>query len=396
MRPEKIKPHCRPGRRRVLAEEKIATFSQAPRFIVYNPTIMNPIRIKLLLGVAAVLFVMLVWHFISGWGLVTVHVADQPLSKVIRSIERQGGIKIVTNADLTAPVSMDVDRVPPVEAVDVLASWFDGNWSVSYAAGPTKPDVIAAVSALQEGGRRGGGDSDFARFGGGRGGPGDWGGGGGDTVIDVRKVAWKVSPSDKPELQSYLDQLSQKTGLSIIVPQTWNPPVATPPKGGEAADAIRSLVKSAKGQYEEVFVLRVQTEQVADNGPGGPVGGGDRGPRTDGGFGGGPGGGGRGNFHPEWAQEREDARLALLPVAEREQVKRDRDQMRATFEKIRALPEAERRAAVEKIMEDPAVQERMLQRMMTNDAKRSPEKRAERFRQYLERKQQAKQAKSSN
>lgn len=353
---------------------------------------MNPNRFKLLLGVAAVLFVLLVWHVISGWGLVTIHVADEPLSKVIRSIESQGGIKIVTNADLTAPVSMDVDRVPPVEAVDTLAAWFDGNWSVSYAAGPTRPDVIAAVSALQEGGRRDGGDSDFARFGGGGfggGGPGGWGAGG-DMVIDARTVAWKVSPSDKPELQAYLNQLAQKTGVSVIVPQTWNPSVSKPPKGGEAGSAVRSLVKSASGEFEEVFVLRVQTGQVADSGPDGD--GGNRGPRTDGGFGG-PGGGRR-DFNPEWAREREEARLALLPAAEREQVRKERDEMRATFEKIRALPEAERRVAFEKLMEDPVMQERMQQRMMSRDAQRSPEKRAERFRQYIERKQEAK-AKSS-
>ncbi len=348
---------------------------------------MSPNRFKILVGVAAVLFVMLIWHWISGWGLVTVHADNQPLAKIIRSIERQGGIKIVTNADLTAPVTMDVDRVPPVVAVDTLSAWLDGNWTVSYAAGPTKSDVIAAVTALQEGGRNS--SPDFARFGGGFGGGGGFGPGGSDTVIDVRRVEWKVSPSDAPQLQAYLSQLSQKTGLSAIVPQGWNPALASPPKGGPAGKAMEGLVSAAKGQVQEVFVLRVQNDEpVADTGGGGS----DRGPRTDGGYGGGggPPGGGRGGFNPEWMAEREQARIALLPAAEREQAKKDFDAMRDMWQKIRALPEAERRAAMQKIMEDPAMQERMMNRMMSNDAKRSPEKRAERFRQYIERKQQMK------
>jgi len=339
---------------------------------------MNPTRFKILLGVAAVLLAMLAWNWISGWGLVTVHASSQPLTKVISSIERQGGIKIITNADLTTAIDMDVDRVPAVDAVDVLAARLDGNWNVTYVVGPQKSDIIAGITALGQGDRR---DADFARFGGG-------GFGGGmemsDTVIDVRRVSWKVSPSDKPEFQAYLDQMAQKTGAAAIAPRTWNPTLSSPPSGGKVASAVKQLVGEAKGQVEEVFVIRVRTEdptRTADAG-------GDRGGPPDGGFGGGPGG--RGNFNPQWAEERTEARLAQLPPAEREQVRQDFNEMRATFDRIRALPEAERRAEMEKIFNNPAFQDRMVERQMSRDAKRSPEKRAERFRQYIERKQQMK------
>ena len=133
---------------------------------------MSPTRLKILFGVAGVLLAFLIWNWISGWGLVTVHAQSQPLSKIIQSIERQGGIKIVTNADLGTPTTMDVDRVPPAEAVDVLAAWLDGNWSVGYAVGPQKVDVAAGIAALQDGERR---DPNFARFG--------FGGFGGDGVF---------------------------------------------------------------------------------------------------------------------------------------------------------------------------------------------------------------------
>jgi hypothetical protein len=344
---------------------------------------MNPTRFKILLGVAAVLFVMMVWHWIAGWGLVTVHASSQPLAKVISSIEHQGGIKIVTNADLTFPVNMDVDRVPPADAVDALASWMDGNWSVAYVTGPQKSDVINGIGALQQGDRR---NADFAQFGGGGFGGGmDFGG----SVVDVRRVSWKVSPSDKSDFQSYVNQMAQKTGAAVVAPRSWNPTLAAPPKGGQVAAAIRELVHSANGQVEEVFLIRVRNEDPTATADGG----GDRGgpQRPDGGF----NGGDRRDFNPQWIEERTEARLAVLPTAEREQAKKDFDEMRANWQRIRALPEAERRAEMQKMFENPAFQERMVERQMSQDAKRSPESRANRYRQYIERKQQMKSKSSS-
>ncbi len=305
---------------------------------------MSPNRMKVLLGVAGVLVALLVWNWIAGWGLVTVHVQTKPLSEVIRSIERQGGIKIVTNANVTTPVSMDVDRVPAAEAVDVLAARLDGSWNVGYVAGPTKADVAAGIAGISQGER----NRDFRTFG-----LGGFGGGGGmdvtDAAIDARRVVWKVSASDTPQLQSWLDQLSQKTGLIAMVPRGWDPTVPKTPSGGSAASAMRGIIKSVKGQYQEVFILHVNQERVADAGPG-P----ERASRSEGGFGDGqrPGGGqgwnggGRQDFHPEWIAERAEARIALLPKGEQGQAKTDFDEMRATFEKIRSLPDAQRAAAM--------------------------------------------------
>jgi hypothetical protein len=342
---------------------------------------MNPTRFKIMLGVAAVLLAMLVWNWIAGWGLVTVHASDQPLAKIISSIERQGGIKIVTNADLTSAVSMDVDRVPVGDAVDVLAARLDGNWNVTYVAGAQKSDIVAGIGALQEGNRR---NADFAQFGG-----GGFGGGMdvGDTVIDVRRISWKVSPSDKQDLQSYLDQVAQKTGAVALAPRSWNPSLTATPKGGKVGSAIPDLVHQVHGQVEEIYVIHVRTEDPNRTAEAG----GDRGGpgRPDGGFGGGGGPGGRGNFNPQWAQERMDARLAQLPADQREQVKKDFSEMRANWERIRALPEAERRAEMEKIFNSPVFQERMSDRQAARDERSGPQRRAERARQYIQRKQAA-------
>jgi hypothetical protein len=345
---------------------------------------MNPNRFKLMLGAAVVLVALFVWNWISGWGLVTVHAYSQPLAKVVSSIERQGGIRIVTNAPTDAVVSMDVERVPAVEAVDMLAARMDGNWSIGYVAGPTKVDVSAAIDSLAAGGR----NNDFRSFRS-RGGGFD---GMADIPIDSRLVAWKVSPSENMQLQSYLDQLSQKTGLMVMVPQAWNPDLPKPPSDAKAGSALRAMVGAVKGKSEEVFVIRVSNFNPT-------AGQTDNAPRTDGGFGGGQrdgnaGGGqrgGGGQSPPEWAEERALARIAVLPAAEREQAKKDYEEMRTTMEKMRALPEAERRTAMEQFFNNPVVQERMAERSAARDEKSGPERRADRSRRYIERKQEIKQ-----
>jgi hypothetical protein len=361
---------------------------------------MNPTRTKILLGVAAVLAITMLWNWISGWGLVTVHVIQQPLATVIRSIEKQGGIKIVTNAAPDATISMDVDRVKPVEAVDVLSARLDGNWSVGYVAGASKADVAAGIASFGSDDR----NRDFRTFGFGGGGFGGFGGGGmmdaSSTPVDSRLVAWKVSPSDTPKLQSYLEQLSIKTGLMAAVPEAWDPDVAKQPAGGKAGDALRSIISSVKGVYQEVFVVRVQNQdRVANTGP---QDGGQQRPGTDGGMGGqrpdgnrGGGPGGTREFHPEWLQERAMARIEQLPKAEQDQAKKDFDEMRAMFDKIRDLPDAERRAAMEKMFNNPIVQQKMSDRMAARDEKTGPEKRADRSRDYIQRKQEMKSQQSS-
>jgi hypothetical protein len=314
---------------------------------------------------------------------VTVHVSGQPLAKVIRSIERQGGIEIVTSADPSTPVTMDVDKAPPADAVDILAARLDGSWSVAYVAGPSKADVTAGVAALGSGER----NPDFRTFGFGMG-----GGGGmfdaGDATVDPRRVSWTVSVSEDKQLHSYLEQVTMKTGVMAVTPAGWNPAVAQPPAGGRAAAAIRGLIRSARGEVKEVFVIRVwDREQFA--GGGGARGGsegGFGGGRAEGGFGGGSPGGGRRDFRPEWIEERAMARIEQLPADQREQAKKDFQDMREFFEKMRNLPEDQRRTAMENFFNSPVVQERMADREATRAEKSGPERRAQRARDYLQRK----------
>lgn len=324
-----------------------------------------------MLGVAAVLLAVIVWRWIGNWGLVTVHKNDAPIAEVIKSIERQGGITIVTNADPTVPVTLHVDKVAPAAALDELADWMDANWSVTYVTGADGATVKNEIANLSSGQRSEGVRMFRSR-----------GGGGfmmdmGEVTVDPRKIKWTVTPSDSGELQSYLEQFAAKTGAAAMVPETWNPTVSGTPKGGKASSAVRKLVKSVGGEVEEIFNLRVSDW----GGDGGPRTASNGGPPDRGGW-----DGGRGRTNPEWAEERVQAQLAQLPAADRERVQTEMNEMRAFWDRVRQLPEDQRRAEMEKMFNDPTVQDRMVEREARREGRRSPEGRAERYRRYIERK----------
>jgi hypothetical protein len=91
-------------------------------------------------------------------------------------------------------------------------------------------------------------------------------------------------------------------------------------------------------------------------------------------------------------EERALARIEQLPATEREQAKKDFAVARDFFQQLRSLPEDQRRAAMEKFFDSPVVQERMAERMAARDEKSGPQRRADRMRQYVQRKQAAKAA----
>ncbi len=351
---------------------------------------MNIDRLKILAGLAVALAAMLVWNWIAGWGLVTVEVDGVALQKVIRSIERQGGVTIASAIDPTSPVHMDVYRVPVAEAVERLAESLDADWSVVYAAGPGKTEAKGAVAALSDGTVREGG---FKMF---RAGGGPFMDFGSDTVPDPRLVMWTVSEMESGELQGYTDQFAQKTGATVVMPEAWNPAVTGTPKGGEAGKAIEKLIASAGGATSEVFYLRENgwrggspptanadqsgnQQAAAANGGGQRGPGGDRGDRGD-----------RPEPNREWMAERVEAQIALLPKEKQAEAKEEYTQMRDFFAEVRELPEEERRAKMEAFFDNPKVQARMEDRRSQREDRSTPEKKAARARRYVERKEQRK------
>ncbi len=394
------------------------------------------------LGIAflAVLLGVGVYHWFSGRDLVTLDFDNTPAGKVIKALEWKAGIKIVTNGDLTAPITIHLKNAPVYEAADTLAVRMGGDLRVGYIGAQQSSQINGALAAFASnenpggwttfasgggwgggGGGQGGGpnaggqrrgnnrpsgnDTNAAapaadnqapsggeQRGGNRnaGGRGPGGGGGGGEGFggggmdfgtgDPRFIDWTISDMTDRNLQAFYNQGYQKTGALFAVPTEWNPVLGKLPKSAQTRDMAKAIASAGKGSVQEVFLITVNQrpgQQVADE---------QRPSFTPNIFSPqrGPG------RNPEWTAERMQAQIAALPPEEKIAAQKDMDTMKAFRESLRNLTDEERRAKWEELMKSPEVQERMEERQAARDAKNSPEQRDNRARNYLERKQSIK------
>ncbi len=130
------------------------------------------------------------YYFYSNWGLVTVKVTDVPLSKVIRSIEWQGWVKIYTNLPLDTKVTMYADHVPLAEAMETLAANVDVPAPDPDDDNSARPNRDRSASA----GNRPGSFAGFIPGGGGPNGAGAPGGAaGGRGGFGGRRAEWNLA-----------------------------------------------------------------------------------------------------------------------------------------------------------------------------------------------------------
>jgi hypothetical protein len=147
------------------------------------------------------------FYFYNNWGLITVKVKDEPLSKVIRSIEWQGWVKIYTNLPLDTKVTMYADHVPLAEAMETLAANVDVPPPPSDGSDDGAPGRDRANRANgPQGGLAGappGGGGFFGRPGGG-GPPGGRGGGfGGRAQWNLAFFVAPTSTEAKQEIREF-------------------------------------------------------------------------------------------------------------------------------------------------------------------------------------------------
>ena len=93
-------------------------------------------------------------------------------------------------------------------------------------------------------------------------------------------------------------------------------------------------------------------------------------------------------MNPEWLAQRAEAAIAQLPPDERLAAKSDFDAMKKFRDEIRPLPEDQRRAKMDEMMNRPDVQDKMAARQDARDARQSPQQREQRMKAYIARKQQ--------
>jgi len=330
---------------------------------------------RLFLPGLLVMFVLLwaAWQIYSGWGLVTLDVRDAPLAKVLAAINRQGGIEIVSNLDPTTPVSLQVKRVPPVEALDIVAVRTDASWQLAYLGAPDD----AAIKAVLANFRAGAETTDWTSHGAGGFGMVEPQSG---AALDLRAVRW--SPSGAGDFSSLLEEASQKTGVLLAAPSDWKPAAAAP-KAGPIADTAPELFRNAGGVAREVFLLRARPSREDDVFGGSGRGGAWLGGAADTGE---RGGGWRSMGNPDRAAERVEAQIALLPQSEQQKARDDYNMMREFWQSVRDLPQDQRRAKAQEFFNRPDVAERMDERRTAREAKMTPKQRVERAQRYLERK----------
>jgi hypothetical protein len=334
---------------------------------------MRNLRIGVLFVATALSMCLLAWKWLSQRGLVTLNFSDAPLSRVIQSIERQGMVEIRTNADPAMPVTMRLNRAPAFEAIETLAVRINADARLAYIAAP-RGDQIAEILVAFSSGANLGGWSVFSPGFAGRLVFGD------ASSLDPRQIEWKVSQDADRSLQALLDQGAQKTGAVFAVPADWNPVLATLPPTGRVGKVTADLLRSTKGRVKEVFLLTINPRrrddpkqaEWADTQRLFSV---QRSGQQE-------------NAH--WAAERVQAQIALLPEDDRIRAREVFDETRAFWESIRGLPDEERRARIEEYMSRPEVQLRVEERATVRDARRTPEQREQRYRNYIRHKEQIK------
>lgn len=341
-----------------------------------------------LLAIIAAVGVWAAWHIVSGWGLVTIHARNQPLSKVLSEISRQGGIEIVSNLDPTTTVDLEVRRVPGVEALDIVSVRTDAAWQLAYLGASDKAAIDSALSAFVSGSND---DSWTAHSSGGTFFSIEPESG---AALDLRRLLWNPAPGP---LHEVLAAAAQRTGVLFAAPTDWNPSVSKQSQG-ELRRIVPQFFSNAGGTSREVFLLRASPRSNSGAGSdetgrpetwagrgtpwiGAPSSNRERGPR-----------GARPPLDPLAVAERVEAQIALLPKSEQVRAREDLTTMRTQWDEIRALPEDQRRERMREMFSSPQVAERMEVRSLARDAKRTPEQRLARSIRYFERKAAAQNA----
>jgi hypothetical protein len=336
--------------------------------------------------VGAIILVLLIANiinwFISGWGLITVKAHEQPLAKIIKSIEWQGHVTIYTDIDPTTPVSMYVYRVPLAEAMESLAANVTGpdgrggaQWKLGFFVAPSSAEVQQEIRSFEAAVT----DDDTKIY-------------SYNTPLqmlasdsempaaDPRLQVWpgyKAPPPppapppqnqddgsagqaptppppapDPTTVQDYLKALAREADIWIMAPGSWEPNVSAPAPTSSIIHAVKSLVSSAHGSVKYAIILRAR----GGGGRGGPPGGGR-------GFAGGDTG---------WSSMEDRMTNAIngLPADARPAALAQLKQEMAFQQQVRNAPPDQRRAMM---------RQHFMNRMGANDWRRSPEKRAQMY-----------------
>ena len=303
--------------------------------------------------------VKIIWYFYSNWGLITIDAEKLPLEKIVSQIQRQGHVTLRTNLDPSTPVTMHVLKVPVADALETLSVVTDSRWRLNYFLAPDATTLQSGIDALASGQK-----------------PEDWkllyypfpqlfvpeSG----IIPDPRLDVWPSKAPDEATLQAQIDGAAKRVHAGFALPEKWNPPLTSAPSSGVVSKILPKLAGAAHGKYEAVFLL-LKSDRRQGRGEG-------------------PDGGGRGqNF--DLMAERAQAEIERLPADEQATAKAEFEQRQAFFKQFSGLSPEERRAKMQDLANDPQVQDQMDKRQAQRDARNTPEQKAQRAQNYVNRKQ---------
>ena len=336
-------------------------------------------RLLLLLTVFLLLVANFIWNIWSHWGLITIHAKKEPLSKVIRQLEKQGHVTVKTNMDPSTPVGMWVTDVTVADAMETLSVATESRWRLTYFVAGDHSAISGAIGAFTAGKKLEGWKSVYYPLNPMMGMSGEDEG----TPVDPRKDPWNVKPVSGPTAQLYLEQAARSVAASFTFPESWNPAVKSPPKSGPIAKSLPGLASAASGKYAEIFLLQKRPQRTARADRGGRDEG-DDGPRftsnDD------EGGRRRGGFDREAMEARAQAEIDKQQSAERRAaMQKEFDARKAFFASLRDLTDDQRRAMMQQYMNQPDNQNRMDNAQANHDSRSSPDQRAARADGYMAR-----------
>jgi len=322
-------------------------------------------RTKILVTLTGVLLVFaFAYHIWANWGLVTIHAKQQPLGRVIASMERQGNARIETDISSDTPVTMYFDKLPVADALQILSRVTDSRWRLLYFVAGDKSSLKTGEAAWFGGQRPDGWKMLSFPF-------------GGVTmlvdddapVLDPRDDLWAPKTAAPAAIQDFFKEAAQATNASFAFPADWNPTVKSAPSSGKVIKVVPKLISAAGGHEEQLFFLSKS---------------GRRGPRPDGG----DGPTMAGDFRPDFdlMAIRVQGEIDRLPADQRSQAQANFDTERAFQQSVAKMSDEDRRRAWQQRMQDPQVQEQMAARMENRDSQTPHQQRLQHYQNYVSRK----------
>ena len=307
----------------------------------------------------------------SWWGTITLDFENKPLSAVLRSFTSQSKLKVITDLDLTKPITIHVRRVTVTEALDALQASAESRGRLAILFAPDAASMKNLLSALPTPTENSGILSiEYST-------PWLFRGGIDNLPIDrdPRNQIWTPSTQLPLQLRPLLEHAAQTTEVRLLIPQSWNPTLNKSLSAGPLSSSLPALAKVAGGQSQLVYLLPARSER---EGPGGSSLTRDSN-RTDLRWTGPP------TLSPEALLARFDSRIRGLPSSEQADARQAAQESVRQYREWSTLTEEERDKKRQEIMNDPAGAERAGEGFSRAMRKMSPEQRSQRYQGYVAR-----------